>query len=201
MRCSASSPTRARRSRRPGTSARRGSSTRCSPADAPLATGADDLRLSGNVLGRAEGLAAELWGAEYCRFAVNGSTQANEACALAVGRPGERVAVSRTAHKSIFAGLVLAGLEPVWLAPEVDRDTGLTVGLPLAEVQRALDQDVRAMLIVEPAYTGVISDLAAISELTRAAGVPLVVDSAWGAHFGLDPGLPPPRWSAVPTRW
>src|SRR5579862_7257968 len=69
--------------------------------DLPLAAGADDNQLAGNVLGRAEQLAAALWGADYCRFSVNGSTHGNQAFALAVGSPGDRVAVSRNLHKSL----------------------------------------------------------------------------------------------------
>jgi lysine decarboxylase len=158
--------------------------------DLPHAGGADDNQLSHDVLGRAERLAAELWGAGFCRFAVNGSTQGNQAIALALARPGDRVAVSRTVHKSLFAGLLLAGLEPVWMHPVVDVQTGLTAGLPVTEVERALEHDVRAVLVVEPAYTGLISDLPAIADRTHAAGVPLVVDQAWAAHFGLHSALP-----------
>ena len=81
--------------------------------DLPLATGADDLHLTGDVLGRAERLAAALWEADACRFCLNGATQGNQALALAAGRPGDSVVASRNLHKSLFAGLVLAGLEPV----------------------------------------------------------------------------------------
>lgn len=152
---------------------------------------ADDAQRSGDVLGRAERLAAALWGADRCRFSVAGSTMANQALALAAGAPGDRVAVARTVHKSSFAGLVLNGLEPVWLQAEVDPETGLTVGVPAAEVAAALERGVKAVFLVEPSYTGVVSDLPAIARLTRAAGVPLIVDQAWGAHFGFGPGVPP----------
>jgi arginine decarboxylase len=158
--------------------------------DLPLAAGADDARLSADFLGRAERLAAELWSAEDCRFSVNGSTHGNQAFALAVGAPGDRVAVSRNLHKSLFAGLILAGLEPVWMRPDVDPASGLPVGLSLEEVERALDQGVRAVMLVEPSYVGVISDLEAIVERAHAAGVPVIVDQAWGSHLGLHPELP-----------
>jgi arginine decarboxylase len=159
--------------------------------DLPLAAGADDAQLSADYLGRAERLAAELWSAEFCRFSVNGSTHGNQAFALAVGAPGDRVAVSRNLHKSLFAGLILAGLEPVWMRPDVDPASGLPVGLSLEEVERALDRGVCAVMLVEPSYVGVISDLEAIVERAHAAGVPVIVDQAWGSHLGLHPELPP----------
>jgi arginine decarboxylase len=158
--------------------------------DLPLPTGADDSRLSNDVLGRAEALAAELWGAGLCRFAVNGSTHGNQALCLAIGPPGARVGVTRGLHKSMFAGLVLAGLEPVWMRPDTDPASGLAAGLPLDEVRRALAAGVSALLLVEPSYVGVLSDLPAIAELAHGAGVPVIADQAWGSHLGFHPRLP-----------
>src|SRR4051794_41767869 len=53
--------------------------------DLPLVSGADDSRLGGDVLGKAERLAAQLWGADLCRFSVAGSTHGNQSLALAAG--------------------------------------------------------------------------------------------------------------------
>ncbi len=77
-------------------------------------------------------------------------------------------------HKSLFAGLVLAGLEPVWVRPDVDPETGLALGVPserIAAVMRERD-DVRAVLLVEPNFVGVMSDVARISAAAHAAGRP-----------------------------
>ncbi|MER3410702.1 MAG: decarboxylase, partial [Thermoleophilia bacterium] len=160
--------------------------------DLPLSGGADDLHLRGDVLGRAERLAAHLWGADLCRFCLNGSTQGNQALALAVGRPGARLVVSRAAHKSIVAGLILAGLEPVWVCPEVDPETGLALGVLPQRVEEALAAapDACGVLLVEPSYVGILSDLSSIAALCRSAGIPLLVDQAWGAHLGFHPDLP-----------
>src|SRR3954451_5137006 len=161
--------------------------------DLPLVSGAEDSRLTGDVLGRAERLAAQLWSADLCRFSVAGSTHGNQAFALAVARPGDRVIVARTLHKSLFAGLVLAGLHPEWVTPEVDSYSGLARGVPAQEVKEALRRapDARAVFLVEPSYVGMLSDIAAIADIAHAAGVPLIVDQAWGAHLGFHPDLPP----------
>jgi arginine decarboxylase len=160
--------------------------------DLPLSAGADDLHLRGDVLGQAERLAAGLWGADLCRFCLNGSTQGNQALALALGRPGDRVVVSRSLHKSVLAGLVLSGLDPVWVRPDVDPATGLARALPPERVAEALAAapDARGVVLVEPSFVGVVSDLEAIAAASHAAGVALVVDQAWGAHLGFHPGLP-----------
>jgi lysine decarboxylase len=161
--------------------------------DLPLSAGADDLHLSRDLLGRAERLAAELWGADLCRFCVNGSTQGNQALALAVaGGASRRVVVSRNLHKSLFAGLVLAGLDPVWVRPDVDPATGLALAVPVERVVSALDGgEAAAVLLVEPNFVGVMSDVAAIAAAAHAAGAALAVDQAWGAHLGFHPALPP----------
>lgn len=157
--------------------------------DLPLSSGADDLHLRSGVLARAEALAAELWGADLCRFCLNGSTQGNQALALALGRPGDRVVVSRNLHKSVFAGLVLAGLDPVWVRPDIDPATGLALRIPPEVVAKALP-GASGVFLVEPSFVGVLSDVAAIARTCREAGVPLVVDQAWGAHLGFHPDLP-----------
>jgi arginine decarboxylase len=160
--------------------------------DLPLSAGADDLHLTGDVLGRAERLAAELWGADLCRFCVNGSTQGNQALALAVGGRNGRAVVARNLHKSLFAGLVLAGLEPVWVRPRVDEVSGLALELPAAHVAAALRAapDARAVFLVEPNFVGVVSDVRTIVEDAHARGIPVLVDQAWGAHLGFHPLAP-----------
>ena len=160
--------------------------------DLPLSSGADDLHGRGGYLAAAESLAAELWGADLCRFCLNGSTQGNQALALAAARPGQRAIVSRNLHKSVFAGLVLAGLEPVWIRPEIDRRTGLARGIQTEALAAALAfaADAQAVVLVEPSFVGVVSDVAGLARVSHEAGVPLIVDQAWGAHFGFHPRLP-----------
>ncbi len=161
--------------------------------DLPLSTGADDLHMSRDVLGQAQRLAAGLWETDFCRFCVNGSTQGNESLALAVARPGDAVIASRNMHKSVFAGLVLAGLEPVWVRPDIDAETGLPLRVPVERVRRCAHPAARRarVFLVEPRYVGVMSDVGAMADAAHAHGIPLVVDQAWGAHFGFHPEVPP----------
>ena len=93
-------------------------------SDTPLYGGLDEIKLTNQVLKEAEALAATLWGADYARFSTGGSTHANQAVILALGKPGDKVALSRTAHRSVLSALVLAGLEPIWLSPQIDAATG-----------------------------------------------------------------------------
>ncbi len=161
--------------------------------DVPHYTGVEDRRVSTKRLATAERLAGQLWGADWCGFSVQGSTHGNEAIALTVGRPGDKVIVARTLHKSLFFGLVLAGLVPIWVRPDIDAETGLTAGIPASRIEDALREhpDAKAVMLVEPSYVGGVSDVASIAEVVHARDIPLTVDAAWGAHLGFHPELPP----------
>ena len=161
--------------------------------DVPHYLGIENRRVSTPRLATAERLAGELWGADWCGFSVQGSTHGNEAICLSLGKPGDKVIAARTIHKSLFFGLVLAGLVPVWIRPDIDERTGLTAGMPVERVAAALKAhpDAKAVMLVEPSYVGGVSDVAAHAELAHAHGIPLTVDAAWGAHLGFHPDLPP----------
>jgi arginine decarboxylase len=160
--------------------------------DVPMFGGLADIKTAGTALAAAEGLGARLWGADWCRYSTGGSTHANQVAALAVGRPGETVLVSRAAHRSTLSGLVLAGLRPVWLPAAIDDRFGIPTGVSPATVERALAENPGAVALfcVEPGYLGTLSDLPAVIALAHQRGVPVVVDQAWGAHLGFHPGYP-----------
>jgi arginine decarboxylase len=160
--------------------------------DVPLYAGLDTMKLTGGVLAEAESRAARLWGADFCRFSTGGATHANQAVALAVACDGDTVIVSRTLHRSLLLGLVLAGLTPVWVRPEVDAATGLPLGVAPETVRRALADHphARAVFVGDPSYVGTVGDVSALADAAHEHGVPLVVDAAWAAHFGFHPDLP-----------
>ncbi|WP_030527571.1 aminotransferase class I/II-fold pyridoxal phosphate-dependent enzyme [Phycicoccus jejuensis] len=161
--------------------------------DVPLYAGLDTMKLSRGVLHDAERRAARAWGVDLCRFSVGGSTHGNQAVALALGRPGDEVVVSRTLHRSMLLGLVLAGFVPVWVRPEVDPAHGLPVGVAPTAVDAALREHPRAVAVLagDPSYVGTVGDVAGLARVAHAHDVPLVVDAAWGAHLGFHPDLPP----------
>jgi lysine decarboxylase len=158
--------------------------------DIPLYGGLDEIKLTNQTLKAAEALAAQLWGADYARFSTGGSTHANQALIFALGQPGDKVAVSRTAHRSVLSALVLAGLEPIWMSPEIDQTTGVPLGISTTELSRALQENPVAVLLTEPGYLGTLSDLPSLINAAHQQEVPVVLDAAWGGHFGFHPHLP-----------
>jgi lysine decarboxylase len=159
-------------------------------SDIPLYGGLDEIKLTNQILVKAEKLAADLWGADYARFSTGGSTHANQAVILALGKPGDKVAISRTAHRSVLSALVIAGLEPIWMSPGIDSATGVPIGIALLELEKALTQNPIAVLLTEPGYLGTLSDLKPLIDAAHAKSIPVIVDAAWGGHFGFHPDLP-----------
>jgi arginine decarboxylase len=161
-------------------------------ADVPLYGGLDEVKLTHRMLAEAELRAASLWGADWCRFSVGGSTHGNQALLLAATRPGDTVLVTRTAHRSTLSGLVLAGVHAVWLRSDVDEDLGVPTGVAPATLEQAVRDHpgAVAVLLVEPSYLGTLSDRAELVRIAHAAGMAVLVDQAWGAHLGFAADLP-----------
>lgn len=140
----------------------------------------------------AQRLLADAYGALHSFFLVGGSTSGNIAAMLSALSPGDEILVQRNAHKSVVAGIVHAGVVPVWLAPSIDEELGLALGLAADQVDAAFTAHpkARALFALSPTYYGTVPDLAALAEVCRRHGRLLLVDQAHGAHFHFHPELP-----------
>lgn len=155
--------------------------------------GFDDLHAPSGTLLRGMRRAARLWGADESRFLVNGATCGLLAAVYALAANGGRAVVARNCHKSVYHALELTGVEPVFVMPDVDAQTGACGRIAPEDVRRALEEapDARFVLVTSPTYEGVMSDIAAICRAAHEWGVPVIVDEAHGAHLGiLDEAFP-----------
>ncbi|MFJ9773633.1 aminotransferase class I/II-fold pyridoxal phosphate-dependent enzyme [Kitasatospora sp. NPDC101157] len=161
-----------------------------------LATGGLDDRLdSRGILQHAQELMAEAVGADHTFFSTCGSSLSVKSAMLAVAGPHEKLVVGRDAHKSVVAGLILAGIRPVWVDPQWDAELHLAHPPSADAFRAALGQhpDARGALVTTPTPYGTCADLEAIAAVCHAVGKPLIVDEAWGAHLPFHPRLP--RWA------
>jgi arginine/lysine/ornithine decarboxylase len=140
----------------------------------------------------AQELAAGAWGARRSWFLMNGASQANHVAMLALAHSGGEVVVQRNAHSSTIDALVLSGLRPAFVAPELDPELGIAHCLTPESLERALEATPGAVgaTVVSPTYFGATADVAALAEVAHAGGVPLIVDEAWGSHFPFHDSLP-----------
>ncbi len=140
----------------------------------------------------AQRLAADAWGARRSWFLVNGGSGGNHAICLALAHRGNRVVVQRNVHSSTIDGLILSGLRPRFVAPELDPELGIAHCLTAESLDAGLsaEPDAVAAMIVSPTYFGAVADVAALAEVAHSHGVPLVADEAWGSHLHFSTALP-----------
>ena len=140
----------------------------------------------------AQRLAAEAWGARRSWFLVNGASGGNHAICLTLAHLGSAAVVQRNVHSSVIDGLVLSGLRPRFVAPEIDDEMGVAHCLTPAALEQALaaEPDAVAALAVSPTYFGAVADIAGLAKVAHAHDVPLVVDESWGAHLAFSSRLP-----------
>jgi len=154
--------------------------------------GLDDLLQPTEAIDEAQRLAAEAYGADHSFFLINGSTSGNQIMMMAAANPGEKIAVPRNSHKSAMGGLIMSGVMPIYMQPEVDETLHMDHTVTPQTVVRTLEEhpDVKAVYVVSPTYYGVAADLVGIAEVVHAHDIPLIVDEAWGPHFHFHPALP-----------
>lgn len=161
-------------------------------ADVIMMSGLDDRAMRHEVLAEAEQLMAQAVDADRAFFSTCGSSLSVKSAMLAVAGPGERLLVSRNAHKSVVAGLIISGVEPVWVHPRWDADQHVAHPPEPDDVRAAFDRapDAKGMLLITPTDYGTCGDIAGTASVCHAHGVPLIVDEAWGAHLPFHPDLP-----------
>lgn len=161
--------------------------------DVSLMSELDDIHEPETYIKEAQELAAQTYGSDACFWAVNGTSQAIHAMLLTALNPGEKLLLPRNAHRSVAGGLVLGGIEAVYLQPEYQPEFGIQMQVTVQQIEEALAQDskIKAVLLTSPNYYGVAADVRAIADCCHAHNAVLLVDEAHGPHLGFSEMLPP----------
>jgi arginine/lysine/ornithine decarboxylase len=161
-------------------------------SDVLTLNGLDDRRESQGVVSQAQELMADAVGAERAFFSTCGSSLSVKASIMSVAGPGEKLLISRNAHKSVISGLIISGVQPVWVHPHFDAERNLAHPPEPDGVRAALEAnpDVKGMLLITPTDWGTCADIAGVSALCHERDLPLIVDEAWGAHLPFHSDLP-----------
>lgn len=141
---------------------------------------------------KAQQLMAMAYGVEHSFFLVNGSSVGNMSMLMSACRPGDSVIISRNAHKSTMAGVILSGVWPIWIQPKVDQNLDILFDSSPEQIEEALRlfPEAKAVFVTSPTYNGVAADLVKIKEICRARGKILLVDEAHGPHLKFHKDLP-----------
>ena len=152
----------------------------------------DNLTHPTGVIREAEELAAEAFGAKQAFLILNGTTAAVQNMIFSTCRKGDKIIMPRNVHKSVINAMVICGAEPVYVNPGVNPELGISLGMSLAEVKHAIEQnpDAKAVFVNNPTYYGVCSNLAELVSMAHAAGMYALADEAHGTHLYFGEGLP-----------
>ncbi len=152
----------------------------------------DNLCHPVSVIREAEELAAEAFGAAHAFLMVGGTTSAVQSMVLAVAGRGDKIILPRNVHRSVMGAMVLCGAVPVYVNPECDDRLGIPLGMSLSAVKKAIREnpDAKAVLVNNPTYYGICSDLRGIVALAHKNGMLCLADEAHGTHFYFGEGLP-----------
>lgn len=152
----------------------------------------DNLCHPVSVIKEAQALAAEAFGAEEAFFIVNGTTAAVQAMIMSVCKAGDKVIMPRNVHRSAINALVVCGAQPVYINPGINQSLGIPLGMSMEDVKKAMEEhpDAKAILVNNPTYYGICSDLRGIVELAHERGMYVLADEAHGTHFYFHENLP-----------
>ena len=152
----------------------------------------DNLCHPVSVIKEAEELAAEAFGAAYAFLMVGGTTSSVQTMVLTACKHGEKIILPRNVHRSVINALVVNGATPIYVNPDVDRTLGIALGMKLSQVERAIEEnpDAVAILVNNPTYYGICSNLKRIVELAHANNMLVLVDEAHGTHFYFGEDMP-----------
>jgi arginine decarboxylase len=165
---------------------------KCMNADMNSMKPLDSLCHPVSVIREAEELAAAAFGAAHAFFMVGGTTSAVQAMVMTACKKDDRIILPRNVHISVINALILCGAVPVYINPQIDNRLGISLGMSVADVEKAIEENpgAKAVLVNNPTYYGICSDLIRIIGLAHARGMTVLADEAHGTHFYFGEDLP-----------
>ncbi len=165
---------------------------RCVSIDVNSMKPLDNLCHPVSVIREAEQLAAQAFGAAEAFLMVGGTTSSVQSMVLTACKRGDKIILPRNVHRSVINALILCGAVPVYVNPEVDHRLGISLGMKREQVEKAINEhpDAVAILVNNPTYYGVCSDLREIVRLAHSHGMLCLADEAHGTHFYFGKNLP-----------
>ena len=152
----------------------------------------DNLCHPVSVIKEAQRLAAEAFGADEAFFIVNGTTAAVQAMIMSVAVAGDKIIMPRNVHRSAINALVVNGSIPVYVNPGVNKRLGIPLGMSVSDIEKTIKEnpDAKAILINNPTYYGICSDIKNIVKIAHEYGMLVLADEAHGTHFYFNDRLP-----------
>ncbi|CAH2215182.1 aminotransferase class I/II-fold pyridoxal phosphate-dependent enzyme [Tepidibacter aestuarii] len=153
--------------------------------------GTDNLHSPEEIIKESQEIASKLFKSDHTIFLVNGTTCGIQAAIMAVCSLKDKIIVNRDCHQSVINTCILGDIEPVYVNPDIDMKTGISLGVKLDDIKRLVEEDhsIKAVLITSPTYYGINTDIKLISDYLHKKNKIFIVDEAHGSHIGLNERL------------
>lgn len=152
----------------------------------------DSLHHPTGPIKKAQALASDAYGSDASFFCIHGTSGAIQVMIMSVVKSGDKIIIPRNVHKSVTSGIILSGATPIYMQPELDKRVGIAHGVTPETVEKTLKEnpDAKAVLIINPTYYGVATDIKKIADIVHSYDIPLIVDEAHGPHLAFNDELP-----------
>ncbi|MDR0314373.1 MAG: aminotransferase class I/II-fold pyridoxal phosphate-dependent enzyme, partial [Oscillospiraceae bacterium] len=152
----------------------------------------DNLVHPVSVIKEAEEIAADAFGAAHAFFMLNGTTSCVQAMVLSACKKGDKIILPRNVHRSVINALILSGAQPVYVNPRMNDRIGISLGMSVQDVVSTIKENPTAVavLINNPTYYGICSDIKKIVQAAHENGMLALADEAHGTHFYFGKDMP-----------
>lgn len=166
---------------------------RCLEVDVNSMKPLDNLCHPTSIIKEAEELAADAFGAAHAFFMVGGTTSAVQSMILSAVKAGDEIILPRNVHRSVINAMILCGAIPVYVNPKTNEKLGISLGMSIEDVERAITShpNAKAIIVNNPTYYGICSDIKSIVKLAHDHNMLVLADEAHGTHFYFGEGMPP----------
>ncbi len=148
--------------------------------------GIGDLHTLSGAIEQGRKLLAQTYQAKESLFLVNGASSGIHTLFMSIGN-NQKVLIPRNAHRSLYGGMVLSGVQPVYIPAPIDQKYGISLPIDIKDINLTISQniDLSAIFLVSPDYYGLCCDLKTmIDSIHRVSKDALIfVDEAHGGHF------------------
>lgn len=154
--------------------------------------GLDNLHNPQGIIKEAQKKLSECYGSYKSYFLVNGSTSGNLTMIFSCFNEGDKILVERNCHKSIFNGILLRKLNPIYIKNIINPKLNLPLGIDIEYFLKVIEneKDIKGIILTYPNYFGIGMELSKVIEECKKRKIKVLIDSAHGAHFGFHKELP-----------
>ncbi|WP_202708103.1 aminotransferase class I/II-fold pyridoxal phosphate-dependent enzyme [Sporosalibacterium faouarense] len=154
--------------------------------------GTDNLHNPESIILKSQELAANTFGAKNTFYSINGTTGGIYGSIGAITKPGDTVLIQRNCHRSVYNAVIFNQLNSEYIYPVYNKEWNILTGVLAEDIEKKIKNnlDIKAIIITNPSYYGICSNIQEIAKVVHKYNKILIVDEAHGSHFNFSNNLP-----------